>query len=162
MQKSRGGRGQGQRSRKERDGENRIGKDAGRDTEMTRRTRDNQTEILWIRNNVAHNPIGTLPNAPLDYTPGKELHTPILSTLEIYIGQFKRERDRERFLIPGEADKGDEQGGCGCPDLRSDLLGGGPVGHAVWVRGVGHDPPHWEGVGRIPPQGVLKADWEEN
>ena len=49
--------------------------------------------------------------------------------------------------------KGVDQGGCGWTDLRTDLLGGGPAGHTVWVRDVGHDPPHWEGFGRIPSQG---------
>ena len=51
----------------------------------------------------------------------------------------------------GADDEGAEKGGCGCPELRPDLIGGCPVGHSVWVGGVGHEPPHWEGVGRIPP-----------
>ena len=50
---------------RERERESRIGKDGGRDTEMNRRTRDNQTDILRIRHNVARNPIGTVPNAPI-------------------------------------------------------------------------------------------------
>ena len=34
-----------------------------------------------------------------------------------------------------------------------DLLGVVPVGNAILFGDVGYDPPHWEGVGRIPPQG---------
>ena len=56
--------------------ESRVGKGRGRDNEMTRRTRDYQTEILWIRYNVSRNPIGTVPNAPLASAPSKELHPP--------------------------------------------------------------------------------------
>ena len=44
----------GRRNHKERVG--RIGNNGGRDTEMTRRTRDNRTDILRIRHNVARNP----------------------------------------------------------------------------------------------------------
>ena len=39
---------------------------------------------------VAHNPKGTVPNAPLASDPGKELHPPILITLAIHGGHFKR------------------------------------------------------------------------
>ena len=39
----------------------------------------------------------------------------------------------EIVLEVGKVDKGAEQGGCRCPDLRPDLLGGGPVGHAIQV-----------------------------
>ena len=42
--------------------------------------------------NVAHNPIGTVTNAPLVSAPGKELRPPILSMLVISGGQVKRER----------------------------------------------------------------------
>ena len=42
--------------------------------------------------NVARKPIITMPNSPLASALGKELHPPILSTLEIYGGQVKRER----------------------------------------------------------------------
>ena len=38
----------------------------------------------------------------------------------------------------GAAEEGAEQVGWGCPDLRPDLLGGGPVGHYLWVGDVGH------------------------
>ena len=61
----------------------------------------------------------------------------------------------------GAADKGADQGGCRCPYLRPDLLGNGPVFHYIWVVDVGHDPPHWENVGQIPPQDGLQADREE-
>ena len=40
------------------------------------------------------------------------------------------------------SDEGTDQGGCGCPYLGQDLLGGVPVSHDVWVGDVGHDPPH--------------------
>ena len=42
-----------------------IWMDVGRGIEMTRRTRDNHTEIRGIRYNVAHDPIGTVHNAAL-------------------------------------------------------------------------------------------------
>ena len=45
-------------------------------------------------------------------------------------------------------------------DLRPYLLGGGPVGHAVWVRDVGCDLLHWEGFGWITSQGDPKAHGE--
>ena len=44
------------------------------------------------------------------------------------------------------ADLGVEQGGCGCPDLGTDLLGSGSVGHALRIGDVGHDIAHWGGV----------------
>ena len=62
----------------------------------------------------------------------------------------------------GAADKGVEQGGCGCPYLGSYLLGGGIVGHYIRVRDVNHDSPHWEGVGQIPQQGIPQDDGESN
>ena len=66
----------------------------------------------------------------------------------------------ERAAEVGAADEGDERGGCRFPNLRPDLLGDGSVGHAVQVVDVGHDPPHWEGVGNIPTQLGLQADGE--
>ena len=51
-----------------------------------------------------------------------------------------------------------EKGGSGCPDTRTYLLGGSAMGHAVWVRDMGPDTAHEEGVGRIPPQGGPQAD----
>ena len=38
---------------------------------MTRITIDDQTNIWWLRNNVARNPIGTVPNETLSSAPGK-------------------------------------------------------------------------------------------
>ena len=60
----------------------------------------------------------------------------------------------------GAADEGYKQGGFKFPNLRPDLLGRSPVGHAVRVGDVCHYPSYWEGVGRIPPQGGLQADRE--
>ena len=48
-----------------------------------------------------------------------------------------------------EADAG--EGGGGCPDLRTDILGGGSVGPIIQVEYVGDYTAHWEGVGPIPP-----------
>ena len=45
------------------------------------------------RYNVAHNPLGTVPNAPLASAPGKELHPPILSMLAMHGCQVKKDRD---------------------------------------------------------------------
>ena len=58
----------------------------------------------------------------------------------------------------GEADAGVYQGGGRCLDLGTDILGGDSVGNVVRVRDVGNEPPHWEGVGRIPSQGCLQDD----
>ena len=41
--------------------------------------------------NVARNPIGTVPNSPLSSVTGKQLHPPILRTIEIHGGQVKRD-----------------------------------------------------------------------
>ena len=60
----------------------------------------------------------------------------------------------------GAADSGVEQGGFGCPDLGPDLPGGGSVGNDLWVGDVGRDTLHWEGFGRIPPQGGPQSDRE--
>ena len=38
------------------------------------------------------------------------------------------------------------------------MLGVGPVGNVVRVGDLGDNPLHWEGVGRIPPQGGPQAD----
>ena len=46
------------------------------------------------------------------------------------------------------------------PYLGPDLLGGGSVGHDIRVKDMGDDTPHWEGFGRIPPQGGTQADRE--
>ena len=45
------------------------------------------------RYDVARNPLGTVPNAPLASAPGKELHPPKLRMLAMYGGHIKRERD---------------------------------------------------------------------
>ena len=58
----------------------------------------------------------------------------------------------------GTADEGAEQGGCVCPDLGPDLLGVGPVGHDLWFRDMGDDPPHWNIFGRVQPQGGPQPD----
>ena len=48
--------------------------------------------------NISHNPIGTVPNAPLASAPGKELHPSILITLAVHGSQVKIDRDRERDI----------------------------------------------------------------
>ena len=60
----------------------------------------------------------------------------------------------------GTADEGVEQGGCECLYHGPYLLGGGLVGHNLRFRYVCPDTPHWEGLGRILPQGVLQVDGE--
>ena len=45
--------------------------------------------------NVARNPIGTVPNAPLSYVPGKDIHPPILIMVAMHGVHVKRERERE-------------------------------------------------------------------
>ena len=47
------------------------------------------------------------------------------------------------------------------PGHGTDLLGGGAIGPDIWVRDVGSDTAHEEGVGRIPPQGGPQADGTE-
>ena len=56
------------------------------------------------------------------------------------------------------ADESAEQGDCRYPCIRPDILGGSTFGNVVRVRDVGNEPPHWEGVGRIPSQGCLQDD----
>ena len=51
------------------------------------------------------------------------------------------------------------KGGRGCPDARKNLCGGDKGGSDVWIGNVGADNAHWEGLGRIPPQGGPQADW---
>ena len=89
MQQRRWGRRRGWRNQRER--EVRIRKE-GRggikfigETDKTRRRFDEEVT------NVARNPIGTVPNAPLASAPGKEFHPPILGTLEIHGGQVNIE-----------------------------------------------------------------------
>ena len=51
----------------------------------------------------------------------------------------------------GTADVCTEKGGSRCPDIRSDLLGGGKIGPTIRVRDMGPDTAYSEGDGRIPP-----------
>ena len=53
-----------------------------------------------------------------------------------------------------------EQVGGGYPDLRTDILSGGTIGYAVWIRNVGGYATHWEGVWNILPQVGPQADRE--
>ena len=46
------------------------------------------------RYKVSHNPLWTVPNAPLGSAQGKELHPPILSMLAMHGGQVNRETER--------------------------------------------------------------------
>ena len=62
----------------------------------------------------------------------------------------------------GEADAGLEKGGGGCPELRTGILEGGPVGPAICIQDVGDDATHQEAVGRIPTQGGPQVDREAN
>ena len=62
----------------------------------------------------------------------------------------------------GVSDEGVKHGGCGCPYLGPDLLGGGPVIHDLQIGDMGNDPLHSKGVGQIPPQGGPQADGEKN
>ena len=48
--------------------------------------------------------------------------------------------------------------GNGCPNLGKYLCGGGPGSFSVWVRDVGDDTTHWEGIGLSPPQDGPKDD----
>ena len=59
---------------------------------------------------------------------------------------------------PGATDSGIEQGGSGCPDIRTYLLVGGAIGPAIQVRDIGTEAMHKEGVGRIPPHGGPQDD----
>ena len=51
----------------------------------------------------------------------------------------------------GAAKSGVEQGGSGCPDIGTYLIGGGAIGTDLRVRDMGTDTTYAEGVGRIPP-----------
>ena len=42
--------------------------------------------------------------------------------------------------------------------IVTDLLGGGTIGTAIWVRDISTDTSYEEGVGQILPQGGLQAD----
>ena len=56
----------------------------------------------------------------------------------------------------GDTKQGVGKGGRGCPDLGENLRGGGPGGPDVWIRYMGDETTHWEGVGQIPTQGGLQ------
>ena len=58
----------------------------------------------------------------------------------------------------GAADLNIEHGGSGFPEIGTYLLGYSAIGNGVWVRDMGPDAVHEEGVGRIPPQGGPQAD----
>ena len=51
----------------------------------------------------------------------------------------------------GTDNLGVEQLGRGCPDIGTDLLGGGAIGPAIRVKEMGPDTAYSKGVGRIPP-----------
>ena len=57
---------------------------------------------------------------------------------------------QERQAEVGAADSGFDQGGSGCLYIGTDLLGGGAIGPAIWVRDMGTDTAYAEGVGRFP------------
>ena len=61
----------------------------------------------------------------------------------------------------GTTVQGVGKGGHGLPDTRNNLRGSGPGGPAVWVGDMGDENLHWDGVGRIPPQGGPQADGTE-
>ena len=52
----------------------------------------------------------------------------------------------------GAAGSDIDQGGIGCLDIGTDLLGGSAIGHGVKFRDMGTDAAHEEGAGQIPPQ----------
>ena len=58
----------------------------------------------------------------------------------------------------GAVDSYIDQGGSGCPDIGTDLLGVGAIGTAVRVRDMGLDAAYEEGIGRITPQVCLQDD----
>ena len=51
----------------------------------------------------------------------------------------------------GAADSDIGQGGSGCTDIETCLLGGGEIGPAIRVIEMGPDAAYEEGVGRLPP-----------
>ena len=51
------------------------------------------------------------------------------------------------------ADSDIEQGGSGCPDIGTDLLGCDAISPDIRVIDMGPDAMYEEDVGQIPPQG---------
>ena len=75
---------------------------------------------------------------------------------EISIGGGRRlarggQQPLESMAEVGAADSAVDQGGCGFLYLGTDLPFGGSVGYIVWVRDMGDDSVHQEGVGGITP-----------
>ena len=66
---------------------------------MTRRNRDDQTEIWRVGYNVERNIIGSVPNVPLASSTGKEIHPLILIMVAIHGGHVKRYIDSEFILM---------------------------------------------------------------
>ena len=62
----------------------------------------------------------------------------------------------------GAVVKGDSEGGGGCSDVGTVIRCGDADGPYVCVGEMCYVPAHWEGVGRIPPQGGLKVDGSED
>ena len=58
----------------------------------------------------------------------------------------------------GAADSDIDKGGSGYLDIRKYLLGGSAIGRAVWVRYMGPDATHEEGIGGIPLWGSPQDD----
>ena len=63
-----------------------------------------------------------------------------------------------RHTEVGAADSYIDHGGSGCPDIGTDLLGGGAISPVIQVKDMGPDASYEEGIGRIPPQGGPQAD----
>ena len=51
----------------------------------------------------------------------------------------------------GAANSGIDQGGSRCPDIGTDIFGGGTIGPAIRVINMGPDTVYIEGAGIIPP-----------
>ena len=57
----------------------------------------------------------------------------------------------------GATDLGIDQGGSGCLEIGTDLLGGGKISLTIRVREMGTDVAYEESFGGIPPQGGTQA-----
>ena len=49
------------------------------------------------------------------------------------------------------ADSGIEQEWIGCPNIGTDIIGGGTIGPNIQVRDMSPDTAYTEGAGQIPP-----------